>query len=68
MKKKNTLLYLIIIGVLLLGGILGIVIALLTGHTLAEMFSSTMAKTIYIAIGAFLVVLCALLIMDWGKK
>ena len=68
MKKKNTLLYLIIIGVVLLGAVLGIAIALLNGYSMAEIFASTTAKTIYIAIGAFLVVLCTILIIDWGKK
>ena len=68
MKKKNTLLYLIIIGVVILGAILGIAIALLNGYTLAEIFATTTAKTIYIAVGTFLVILCTLLIIDWGRK
>ena len=68
MKKKNTLVYLIIIGVVLLGAILGIVIALINGYSLGEIFASTTAKTIYIAVGAFLVVLVSLLLWDWGRK
>ena len=43
-------------------------IALLNGYTLAEIFATTTAKTIYIAVGTFLVILCTLLIIDWGRK
>ena len=68
MKKKNTLLYIILAGALLLGGVLGIVINLMMGHSLADMFASKWALTIYIAGGAFLTVFGILLLMEWGRK
>ena len=68
MKKKNTILYLIIIGALLVGAILGIVVNLLMGNTLEEMFASKFALTIYISIAAFLVIFVALILYDWGRK
>lgn len=68
MKKKNTLLYLVIIGALLLGAVLGIIINYMCGNTLADLFASKYAVTIYIAIGAILVVFVTLLLYDWGRK
>ena len=68
MKKKSTLLYLVIIGILILGSVLGIVVNLLMGNSLAAMFGSKVALTIYIGIGAFFVVFVVLLIKDWGTK
>ena len=68
MKKKSTLLYLIIIGILLTGAVLGIVVNLLMGNSLADMFASKFALTIYIAIGAFLVICGTLFLIEWGRK
>lgn len=68
MKKKNTILYLVILGAVVVGGVLGIVVNLLMGVTLAQMFASTTALTIYIALGTFFVIFLSLLLLDWGKK
>jgi hypothetical protein len=68
MKKKSTLLYIIIFGVLLLGAALGIIVNLLMGHTLADMFASKFALTVYIAIGGFAVIFAVLALIDWGRK
>ena len=68
MKKKKTILYLVILGILLLGAVLGIVVNLIMGNSLAAMFSSKVALTIYIGIGAFLIITATLLIIEWGHK
>ena len=68
MKKKSTILYLVILGIVLLGGMLGIIVNLLMGNSLADMFASKTALTIYIAIGAFLVVFASLAVIDWGRN
>lgn len=68
MKKKNTILYLVVLGTILLGAILGIIIGSLMGYSLADMFASDTALTIYIALGAFFVVFLAIFIYDWGRR
>ena len=68
MKKKNTLLYVIIIILILIGIGLAILINYLNGVDLIAMMTSTYALTIEIAIGFILVVLVALIIMSWGRK
>lgn len=68
MKKKSTLLYIIIAGALLLGAGLGILIYVLTGHTIVELFSNKWAFTIYIAIGTFITICGVLLLLEWGRK
>ena len=68
MKKKNLLLYVIIIIALIIGAALGILVNILNGVTLEEMFASKFALTIYIALGAFLVIFLSLLLYDWGRR
>lgn len=68
MKKKNTLLYAIIIILILVGIGLAILINYLNGVDLVAMMTSKYALTIEIAIGVVLVVLISLLLMEWGKK
>lgn len=68
MKKKNALLYAIIIVLILVGIGLAILINYLNGVDLVAMMTSKYALTIEIAIGVVLVVLISLLLMEWGKK
>ena len=68
MKKKSTLLYIILLGALLLGAVLGIVVNLLMGNSLADMFASKFALTVYIGIGAFMLIFLTLVLYEWGRK
>lgn len=68
MKKKSTLMYIIVVSILLLGAALGIIVNLIMGNSLADMFASKFALTIYIAIGAFLTIFVVLLLIEWGRK
>lgn len=68
MKKKNTLLYAIIIILILVGVGLAILINYLNGVDLVAMMTSKYALTIEIAIGVVLIVFVALIIKDWGRK
>ena len=68
MKKKNTLLYAILIVLILIGVGLAILINYLNGVDLIAMMTSKYALTIEIAIGVVLIVLASLLIMEWGRK
>ena len=68
MKKKRTILYIVVISILLLGAALGIIVNLIMGNSLADMFASKVALTIYIGIGAFLIIAATLLLIEWGRK
>ncbi len=68
MKKKNVLLYTIIIVLILIGTGLAILINYLNGVDLVAMMTSKYALTIEIAIGVVLVVFVALLLREWGRK
>lgn len=67
MKKKNLLLYIIIAGVVLTGAALGIIVNLLMGNSLADMFASKWALTIYIALGTFFIIALVLIMYEWGR-
>lgn len=68
MKKKNALLYTIIIVLILIGVGLAILINYLNGVDLVAMMTSKYALTIEIAIGLVLVVFIALLLREWSRK
>ena len=67
MKKRNLILYLIIIALVLIGAGLAILINYLNGIDLATMLTSKEAITIEVAIGVFLTIVVALLIFEWGR-